>query len=369
MMSRSWDLLGADCKSDMKRLVCAMVYQPSTNDIANPFKRPCRSICDATSSLGDSCAGMMEAFGTAVNCSNSAFDPSNDPAQCNAMEFTVDTLLVAEFTEPYIGATCQGVLGEILVPTLADPTFAPFLPPYVAQFITEYGVAGWTGYMPTMVESKCQLKFRRLTCGVIFPSPSPTDALAFIFGTIYMPSFPHHSVCTEFLDTCDDFLKVVPALAVDCGMMSGDIAIFPSDTQIIAAIDNGPGLNATLLLSEPDYMEDITLKLHTQCPFSTVVPDDPNGDVSWIEGFGCAMACPFKGAFTGAEVETLYALVTVSQWIDRLALHFGGPLQSVLPHLAQQEKPLLYIHVLEHVVRLVALCAEPYWSTRQRTDL
>lgn len=315
-MSRSWDLLSANCKSDMKRLVCSMVYKPSTNDFVNPFKRPCKSICDATTNLGDSCAGMMEAFGTAVNCSTSDFDPSNDPSQCNAMEFTEDMLLVAEFTEPYIGATCQGVLDEILVPTLTDPTLAPFLPPYVAQIITEYGVAAWTGYMPTMVESKCQLKFRRLTCGLTFPSPSPTDALAFIFGTIYMPSFPHHSVCTEYMDTCEEFLKVVPALGMNCSMKSGTIDLFPYDTQIIASIDNGPGQNATLLLADPDYMDDITLKLHTQCPFSTVVPDDPNGEVSWIEGFGCAMACPFRGAFTGAEVDSLYVLVTFTQWFS-----------------------------------------------------
>jgi hypothetical protein len=82
MMSASWGLINAECKSDMKRLTCAMVYLPSTT------KRPCRSLCDATSAQGTTCAGMMEAFGTAVNCSTDLFDPSNDPLLCNAMEAT-----------------------------------------------------------------------------------------------------------------------------------------------------------------------------------------------------------------------------------------------------------------------------------------
>ena len=314
MMSRSWDLLGAECKSDMKRLACARVYRPSVTGMSSPFKKPCRSLCDVTTELGTTCAGAMEGFGTAVNCSTDEFDASNDPSQCNAMESTEDVLLVAEATEPYIGATCQGVLGEILTPILTDPSYAPFQPPYVGQIITEFGAAGWAGYLPIMVESKCQVMFRRMVCGTMFPSPSPSEALADTFGTIYMPSFPHKTVCTEFMDTCDDFLKIVPALGMDCEARAGSIELFPSDTQVIAVIDNGPGMNSTLLLSEPDYMDDITFRLHTQCPYSTVVPDDPTGDVSWIEGFGCAMACPFRGAFTGAQVESLYALLIAIMW-------------------------------------------------------
>jgi hypothetical protein len=84
-MDSSWGFLNAECKSDMKRLVCATVYLPSTS---SGNKRPCKSLCDATTSLGTTCAGMMEAFGTAVNCSLPLFDPSNDPSVCNAMEST-----------------------------------------------------------------------------------------------------------------------------------------------------------------------------------------------------------------------------------------------------------------------------------------
>ena len=129
MMSRSWDLLSAECKSDMKRLTCARVYLPSTTNNAAPFKKPCRSICDATTILGTSCAGMMEDFGTAVNCSSSEFDDTNDPALCNAMESTEDALLVAEATEPYIGATCQGILGIFSHQSLRILTW-PFSAPF-----------------------------------------------------------------------------------------------------------------------------------------------------------------------------------------------------------------------------------------------
>lgn len=87
MMNPNWGFLNAECKSDMKRLVCAMVYLPTTPNSALT-KRPCKALCDATTYLGTSCAGMMEAFGTAVNCSSQVFDPSNDPTTCNAMEYT-----------------------------------------------------------------------------------------------------------------------------------------------------------------------------------------------------------------------------------------------------------------------------------------
>lgn len=87
MMNPSWGFLNAHCKSDMKRLVCAMVYLP-TSPGTSSHKQPCKSLCDATTYLGTSCAGMMEAFGTSVNCSSELFDSSNNPELCNAMEFT-----------------------------------------------------------------------------------------------------------------------------------------------------------------------------------------------------------------------------------------------------------------------------------------
>ena len=85
MMNPSWGFLSAECKSDMKRLTCATVYLPSSS---TGNKRPCKSLCDATTYLGTTCGGMMESFGTAVNCSLPIFDPSNDPSLCNAMEST-----------------------------------------------------------------------------------------------------------------------------------------------------------------------------------------------------------------------------------------------------------------------------------------
>ncbi len=42
---------------------------------------------------------------------------------------------MAEFTEPYVGKVCQGVIEEIVVPSpdTIDPNLSPYLPPYVAQ--------------------------------------------------------------------------------------------------------------------------------------------------------------------------------------------------------------------------------------------
>lgn len=45
------------------------------------------------------------------------------------------TLLVAQFTEKYVGEVCLGVIEDIAVPSpeSIDPLLAPYLPPYAAQ--------------------------------------------------------------------------------------------------------------------------------------------------------------------------------------------------------------------------------------------
>jgi hypothetical protein len=45
MMSPSWTFLSAECKSDMKRLACSMIYQPTRDDDdaeSLPYRKPCR---------------------------------------------------------------------------------------------------------------------------------------------------------------------------------------------------------------------------------------------------------------------------------------------------------------------------------------
>jgi hypothetical protein len=132
-----------------------------------------RSLCDATTYVGTSCAGMMEGFGTAVNCSLDTFDQGDNAEQCNNMESSAGSLLVANDQEVYIGETCQGVLtGPVATPSVdtIDPNFAPYLPPYVAQSITEGTVAGWVGSMPVMAHGACLVDFRKMACAKLSSS-------------------------------------------------------------------------------------------------------------------------------------------------------------------------------------------------------
>lgn len=298
MMSPTWALLSAECKSDMKRLTCSQVYQPSRNDgAALPYRKPCKSLCDATSYLGTSCAGMMEGFGTAVNCWSDIFDLTNDQEQCNAMTHTEGALLVAQDHEVYIGATCQGILDTTPINTPAvntlDPLYAPYLPPYVAQSITESALATWVGSMPVMAHGTCLTDFRKMACGLMLPAADITTALDFIFGPLSMPSFPHMSVCTDFMDSCADLLSVVPSLSMNCSGKAGTISLFPTETQTITSVNLGFG--DVLLQSTPNHMSNTTLVLETECPYLLVVPDDPAGKhVNWIDGYNCALECQLQ---------------------------------------------------------------------------
>lgn len=269
---------------------------------------------------------MMEGFGTAVNCwDGNIFDLTNDPLQCNDMVGSEGALLVARDQEVYIGQTCQGVLTEaIATPSVdsVDPTFAPYLPPYVAQSITESVLAGWVGSMPVMAHSDCLTDFRKMACGLMLPVADVTNALDFLFGPISMPSFPHQSICTNFASSCADTLRVVPALAMDCGAMAGSIKLFPNDTQTITSLNLGFG--EILLTSEPNTMQNSTLSLQTQCPRLLTVPEDPDGKyVNWIDGYNCALECPLP-VYPDEFTDGIFSFFKAAQWASLTIISVAG---------------------------------------------
>ena len=318
-MSPSWTFLNAECKSDMKRLACSQVYLPSSqNDGELPYRKPCKFLCDATSYLGTSCAGMMEGFGTAVNCyDDSVFDQTNNLDECNAMGFTEDTLLVAHDQEPYVGQLCQGVFDTAIATpgvTDIDPNFAPYLPPYVAQSITETALGGWIASLPTMAHGSCLTDFRKMACGLMLPIADVTNMLDFIFGPISMPSFPHQSVCQNFMQSCEDTLSVIPALGMNCSAEVGNIALFPTETQTITSMNLGFG--DILLQSDPNTMENATVELLTECPYLLVVPDEPSGKhVNWIDGYNCAMECQLE-IYVEEFAENYFIFFKFTQWFS-----------------------------------------------------
>lgn len=163
-----------------------------------------------------------------------------------------------------------------------------------------------------MTTSECQIDFRKMACGLKFPIPSETKALSFLFGSLYMPSFPSYDICLNFMNSCHDFLQLAPLLAMDCNATYGNIHLFPKTTQSIVVLDLGFG--PISLDSTPNTMENTTLELKTECPYALAVPDDPSLDkIGWIPGFGCAMACPFR-CYTDNEMTGFYNFLSFSQW-------------------------------------------------------
>lgn len=319
MMSPTWTFVNAECKSDMKRLTCSQVYLPSRNDSSEfPYRKPCKSLCVATSYLGSTCAGMMEGFGTAVDCTSDNFDQTDNLEQCNAMHFTAGALLVANDQEPYVGETCKGVLAAPIAIPVVDSAFAPYLPPYVAQSIAEGALSSWVGSMPVMAHDACLIDFRKMACGLMLPVAEVTHALDFIFGPLSLPSFPHLSVCTDFTSSCADTLRVVPDLAFNCSSRQGPIALFPNETQTITALNLGFG--DILLQSSPNMMSNVTLQLETQCPYLLTVPEDPDGKyVNWIDGYNCALGCQLQ-VYPEDFTDAYFVFFKVTQWVSLFIL-------------------------------------------------
>ena len=91
---------------------------------------------------------MLELMGMGSQCDASVdyysglnlyVDDSVDGAVCNNLPHVQGVSLVAEQKEPYIGQVCSGIAKEYSVPPpqALDPNFAPLLPPFVLQSITE----------------------------------------------------------------------------------------------------------------------------------------------------------------------------------------------------------------------------------------
>lgn len=163
-----------------------------------------------------------------------------------------------------------------------------------------------------MTTSSCQLDFRKVVCGLKFPIPSKTTELSFLFGDLYMPSYPSYEICQNFLNSCHDFLEIAPLLSIDCNLTYNNLHLFPKNTQTIVTITIGT--NDYLLQSPPNEMKNITLQLNTECPYALAVPDDPTLDnINWIPGFGCAMACPFR-CYTDDEMILFYNFLSFTQF-------------------------------------------------------
>ena len=274
---------------------------------------------------------------------------------------------MAEDKEYYTGSTCEGVIAtEIATPSVKsiDPNFAPYLPPYVAQSIVETALATWVNSMPIMAHGACLTNFRKMACGVMLPIAEPTLALDYMFGELTMPSFPHYSICTDYMTSCASTLAIVPQLNMNCSAKNGDISLFPKEVQTIISVNVGFG--DVLLQSEPNMMQNTTLELQTECPYALTVPQDPEGkNVNWIEGFNCALECPAK-IFPDSFSNQYFNFFKGAQWASLVMITFAA---VNLQYLTSKPKRNPYLQLILGALWLQALLTLLLTERREQKDV
>jgi len=254
---RAIPLASTQCQSDIKRVICAKYYLPClANVVADdyttyqwigsipiPYKRPCQSLCIATTYFGDanSCHGLLEYLGINFQCSGTVlglpiteFDSTNDPSTCNSLTSTANSLVVASPTEPYVGKTCAGIADQYYVVAPPDPSFAPLLPPFVAQSVAEAGVTAITKALPRYFSSGCLEAYYKVMCATFIMKPFESHDLDQVFGVTYFPSFPSNSLCQDFNDKCSALFALVPDAKLNCDtkLAGGTLSLYPSSDQV-----------------------------------------------------------------------------------------------------------------------------------------
>lgn len=346
------------CLSDLKRLTCASVYLKcvenvipdnfatyaltnvstgSNIQIPLPFERPCKSLCTAVTYMGKSCGGILEALGAAPNCLQttpslyfdvttlqltpitlSFFDSSNSKS-CNSVASSASLPLVAQATEPYIGTICKGLVSEILVPSSAtvDKSFAPLQPPFVLQTIQEKILSVVESYIPRYLTKDCLQAQRAVMCSLFFLTPFPSNQLSFLFGTVYLPSFPNRNICQNYAKSCPVLIAASPSAAINCsGTIPGtSIKLFPTANQTIVSLPLG---YFTVDLQSPPHSivpSSSYVEITTECPYGFVVPEDlSKKSIVWATGTGCAFACP-SAFIPPSEYDYINSQYSIGLWV------------------------------------------------------
>jgi hypothetical protein len=243
----------------------------------------------------------MEMFGAPVSCyapmtarNISVYDDSNDASLCNDLTSTIGEQVVGSSSEKYVGSWCTDVVTDAYIPpsSMVNSLLAPYLPPFVLQSVIEGAFDSLMSTLPFIFPGECLTAQRKLMCSMIFMDPYPLDDLSFVFGTIYLPSFPANDLCVAYDTSCAaSLLSMLPSLAMNCSARSGPLASFPSEPQTMMSLNFGYG--EIDLITPPNYLLNSTLQLVTECPRGFDVPEHPEyGGIGWIPNTACAMLCP-----------------------------------------------------------------------------
>eukprot|EP01038_Epipyxis_sp_PR26KG_P008373 gene8373-11329_t len=326
--------INVGCLSDVKRLICTTLYKPCvtgvkyndkstyelTEGVLLPYKRPCRSLCQATTATGTTCAGLLEAFGLNFDCS--AIDSSTGLAvydylntnACNKMISTINKQLVGSVNETYRGSLCKGIITDTYVPAAYyfNSSYSPLMSPHVTQAIVEELLDSILAFIPRYLVSDCLTSMRELYCTSFFLNPYPSEDLSFLFGTVYIPSYPRQDICTSYNEQCSYLISLVPATAMNCSKQTAGVKSYPTTTQTIVSLDLG--YYVINMQSPPFSLDNITTlpTIASQCPYGLAIPDDPTKPgVQWIVG-ACALACPLP-LYTHDEYYFLYNQYHIAQ--------------------------------------------------------
>lgn len=133
-----------------------------------------------------------------------------------------------------MGKLCSGIVSDLYIPPapVLDASLAPLLPPYVTQSILEAILQSITDVLPRYIESDCLVANRALLCTSLFQTAYASEVLNTTYGTVYVPSFPHKSVCEAYGTQCAALAALNPAATVDCDSSIGTLALYPNTSQV-----------------------------------------------------------------------------------------------------------------------------------------
>ena len=264
---------------------------------------------------------------------------------------------------------CSGIISELYVPYQSrvngSVILPQALPAYMYQIILEREMRSLLSLVPGWVSEECYGSLRKLLCASRLLRPerqvvsevlaangydvgsiasvwqsrlnvTAAEAQSLLNASFYAPSYPHRSLCTDYVDVCGSFAarlertKGISVFVANCTALVSPSAQsvtnnnysqpvllekYPDSRQTVLRLrfPNVSSFSGTDITSEdghhqqhiwfdvatnPNRLGNVTSvdalgSFQTQCPaYGFVVPDDKSHPRNhWIEGTGCAEAC------------------------------------------------------------------------------
>lgn len=302
------------------------------------MKLPCKSVCDAASSTGSTCSGLMEGLGVMVGgvCSDAAqYDPN--AATCNAITGArLGTVSVAPHFEPYIGTACTGITATTYLGDTAAiteiPGLAPLLPPWVQQGLIELTTKPIFDATPRYLYEACSVEERKFFCSLKYMPPQTLTSLVAFFGPVYMPKFPSQALCQSYRKSCSPFIiDMAKALDMDCATeVAPNTPLFPVANVILGAVPDGSGGFIYLQTDVNDAPTVAGYKVGVQCPYGYSADEEKGrhvSDYSYMFQTGetantvqdpyspCKLMCPALAVDTADNYRTMQSNQAIAEFL------------------------------------------------------